>query len=86
MSHTPFSGKMSLPAVLKVGLAPISRRGTVAASPADHNRDSDIVQRALAILEEESRSWTMRRNRAAQAQDSSNTNYSKPNKPGDDVK
>lgn len=35
----------------------------MAPTTADHDRDDDIVQLALAILDEESRSWVGTRNR-----------------------
>jgi hypothetical protein len=43
--------------------SPLARRDTVAPPTAGHDRDDDIVERALAILDEELRSWVKTRHR-----------------------
>jgi hypothetical protein len=48
--------------------SPLARRDTVALPTAGHDHDDDIVQLALAILDEELRSWTRHRGHASQAE------------------
>ena len=48
--------------------SPLVRRGTVAPPTADHDRDDDIVQLALAILDEELCSWVKTRHRARKSE------------------
>lgn len=48
--------------------SPLARRDTVAPPTAGHDHDDDIVQLALAILDEELRSWTRHRGHASQAE------------------
>jgi hypothetical protein len=50
----------------------------VAAPMADHNDDVDIVERALAILDEEARSWVSRQRGLGDPPD--------PNSPSGDAK
>lgn len=56
--------------------SPLVGRDTVAPPTADHDRDDDIVQLALAILDEELRSWvkTRHRGRASEAEGVSEPN------------